>query len=65
MGLLERVPQNINERPPHYRGRDDLETLMASPNCGDWIKIRYLSLAIVTRKFKIYVIIPDNLKEIV
>ena len=41
MGLLERVPQHINERPPFYKGRDDLETLMASPNCGDWIKLRY------------------------
>ncbi len=40
VGLLERVPQKINQRPPYYRGRDDLETLMASNNCQDWIKIR-------------------------
>ena len=40
VGLLERVPQRINERPPHYHGRDDLETLMASHYCNDWVKIR-------------------------
>lgn len=40
VGLLERLPQKINERPSPYFGRDDLETLMASPNCADWVKIR-------------------------
>lgn len=40
VGVLEYPPQKINERPPVYRGRDDLETLMASGNCADWIKIR-------------------------
>lgn len=39
-GLLEYLPQRINERPPPFRGRDELETLMASPNVSDWIKIR-------------------------
>ena len=42
VGVLEHLPQKINERPPHYKGRDDLETLMASSNCADWIKIRYV-----------------------
>ena len=40
VGLLECVPQKINERPQPYYGRDDMETLMASNNCQDWIKIR-------------------------
>ena len=40
VGLLDRVPQKINERPPYYQGRNDLETLMASPSCADWVKIR-------------------------
>ncbi|XP_075725826.1 dihydrouridine synthase 3 isoform X10 [Rhipicephalus microplus] len=40
VGLLEVLPQKINERPPPYRGRDDLETLFASPSCADWLKIR-------------------------
>lgn len=44
VGLLERPPQKINERPPAYFGRDDLETLMASGNCADWIKISEMLL---------------------
>lgn len=40
VGLLERLPQRINERPPYYQGRNELETLMSSRNCNDWIKIR-------------------------
>jgi len=39
VGILERPPQRINERPPFYRGRDDMETLMASSNCADWVKL--------------------------
>lgn len=39
LGLLERLPPSINERPPAYHGRNNLETLMASPNYKDWIKI--------------------------
>ena len=41
VGVLERVPQQINHRPPYYVGRNDLETLMSSNNCADWIKIRW------------------------
>jgi len=40
VGLLERVPQRMNERTPEIIGRNDLETLMASPIVDDWIKIR-------------------------
>ena len=40
VGLLERLPQRINERPPPYFGRNDLETLLSSGNCADWVKIR-------------------------
>lgn len=40
IGLLEHLPPNLNDRPPKYRGRDDLETLLASDNYKDWIKIR-------------------------
>ena len=42
IGLLESVPQKINKRPPYFFGRNDLETLLASPNSSDWIKIRCL-----------------------
>eukprot|EP01080_Neovahlkampfia_damariscottae_P004969 gene4969-8563_t len=42
VGLLEVLPQKINERPPPFFGRNDLETLMASPRVEDWIKITEL-----------------------
>lgn len=42
VGLLDTVPQRINLRPPFFFGRNELETLMASPSCSDWIKIRYI-----------------------
>lgn len=41
IGLLEHLPPNIQDRPPAFRGRNELETLMASDNYKDWIKIRY------------------------
>lgn len=40
VGLLEHLPPKINDRPPAYRGRDDMETLLASNNYKDWVKIR-------------------------
>ncbi|KAI8334759.1 hypothetical protein BC941DRAFT_495544 [Chlamydoabsidia padenii] len=39
IGLLEVYPQKINERAPPYMGRDELETLMASPKADDWVKL--------------------------
>ncbi|KAM9215396.1 tRNA-dihydrouridine(47) synthase [NAD(P)(+)]-like [Leptosomus discolor] len=51
VGLLEHLPQKINERPPYYVGRDYLETLMASQNVDDWIKISELLLGPVPASF--------------
>ncbi|XP_068621482.1 tRNA-dihydrouridine(47) synthase [NAD(P)(+)]-like [Battus philenor] len=51
VGILERPPQKINERPPTYFGRDDLETLMASSNCADWVKISEMLLGPVPDGF--------------
>uniref|UniRef100_A0A8C9VZ64 tRNA-dihydrouridine(47) synthase [NAD(P)(+)] n=1 Tax=Scleropages formosus TaxID=113540 RepID=A0A8C9VZ64_SCLFO len=51
VGLLEHVPQKINERPPYYMGRDYLETLMASQHVGDWIKISEMLLGPVPQNF--------------
>lgn len=51
VGLLEQPPQRINDRPPYYRGRDDLETIMASPSCTDWIKISEMLLGPVPQNF--------------
>lgn len=43
LGILERVPHKMNERPPKFRGRNDLETLMASGNVKDWIVLTQLA----------------------
>ncbi|XP_059205932.1 tRNA-dihydrouridine(47) synthase [NAD(P)(+)]-like [Centropristis striata] len=51
VGLLERVPQKINERPPYYMGRNYLETLMASQNVGDWVRISEMLLGPVPKNF--------------
>ncbi|AEY97060.1 FAER070Cp [Eremothecium gossypii FDAG1] len=39
MGICERYPVLLNERPPNWRGRDDLETLLGSTDAADWIKL--------------------------
>ncbi|XP_063987918.1 tRNA-dihydrouridine(47) synthase [NAD(P)(+)]-like [Diachasmimorpha longicaudata] len=51
VGILESPPQKINERPPFYKGRDEMETLMASSNCADWIKISEMYLGKVPDGF--------------
>ena len=40
VGLLEYLPPKFGDRPPAFRGRNDLETLLSSANYKDWIKIR-------------------------
>lgn len=45
VGILDHLPPSLQDRPPAYRGRDDLETLLASDNYLDWIKIRYVVLS--------------------
>lgn len=39
IGILEKLPQKLNQRPPQWRGRNDLETLLGSSDYKDWIKI--------------------------
>lgn len=49
-GLLELsqkgsvISQKMNQRPPHYFGRCDLETLLASSNSRDWVRISEMLL---------------------
>ncbi|CAL4118967.1 unnamed protein product, partial [Meganyctiphanes norvegica] len=43
VGLLDQ-PQGINQRPPKYFGRNDLETKMASGNAKDWVEISSMIL---------------------
>ena len=42
VGILDHLPPSLQDRPPAYRGRNDLETMLASSNYLDWIKIRYV-----------------------
>ncbi|KAI0061146.1 zinc finger dihydrouridine synthase [Artomyces pyxidatus] len=44
LGLLEHIPARINDRAPLFRGRDDLETLLASGDSRDWVKISEMFL---------------------
>ncbi|CAO3693688.1 hypothetical protein G6F70_001856 [Rhizopus microsporus] len=52
VGILERPPQRMNERPPPFQGRNDLETLMASPLASDWVKLSELFLGPAPEDFK-------------
>lgn len=51
-GLLEVLPQRVNDRPPPFVGRDDLETLMASPAAEDWVAISEMLLGKVPPGFR-------------
>lgn len=60
VGILETMPPLINDRPPLFRGRDELgermrkfwsvtlmgvvETLLASKSVNDWVKISEMFL---------------------
>ncbi|KAF9011796.1 hypothetical protein BDQ17DRAFT_1387388 [Cyathus striatus] len=44
IGLLEQTPGRINDRAPAFRGRSDLETLLASGDSRDWVKISEMFL---------------------
>ncbi|KAJ3145516.1 tRNA-dihydrouridine synthase 3 [Geranomyces variabilis] len=52
VGLLEVLPQKMNERPPPFVCRDELETLMASPDAEDWVKITERILGKAPESFK-------------
>ncbi|KAG9063652.1 tRNA-dihydrouridine(47) synthase [NAD(P)(+)]-like protein [Linnemannia hyalina] len=52
VGLLEVLPQRINDRPPAFVGRNDLETLMASPDVSDWIKLSDMMLGPAPEAFR-------------
>ena len=43
LGLLERIPHQMNERPPRFICRNDLETMLASQDSRDWVKITELA----------------------
>lgn len=51
IGLLEHLPPSLQDRPPAYRGRSDLETLLASENYLDWIKLSEMFLGPAHKDF--------------
>lgn len=51
VGILAHLPPSLQDRPPAYRGRDDMETLLASENYLDWIKIRYVASVVDVSMF--------------
>ena len=51
VGVIERLPQKINDRPPLFQGRDDMETLLSSDNVKDWIKLTEMMLGPAGEKF--------------
>jgi len=50
-GILMYPPQRINERLPIYKGRNELETLLSSPDSNDWVKISEMFLGKVRDDF--------------
>ena len=53
VGLLERPDAvHLNDRPPRFVGRSDLETLLASPASEDWVKITEMLLGPVPPHFR-------------
>jgi tRNA-dihydrouridine synthase 3 len=44
--------QRMNDRPPYFMGRDELETLMGSTDSRDWVKLTELVLGTAPESFK-------------
>ncbi|RVD86609.1 uncharacterized protein DFL_004877 [Arthrobotrys flagrans] len=52
VGLLEVLPPRIQDRPPRFKGRNELETLLASDDYRDWVKISDMFLGKAGEDFK-------------
>ncbi|WPK23651.1 hypothetical protein PUMCH_000893 [Australozyma saopauloensis] len=52
VGILERLPPKLNERPPKWKGRNELETLLGSTDYKDWIKITEMFLGPASPNFQ-------------
>ncbi|KAL8703998.1 MAG: hypothetical protein Q9201_002830 [Fulgogasparrea decipioides] len=52
VGILEHLPPSLQDRPPAWRGRNDLETLLGSDNYKDWIKISEMFLGPAHKDFR-------------
>ncbi|KAL8947314.1 MAG: hypothetical protein Q9222_006391 [Ikaeria aurantiellina] len=52
VGILEHFPPRLQDRPPAWRGRNELETLLGSDNYKDWIKISEMFLGPAHKDFR-------------
>nr|POE59291.1 trna-dihydrouridine(47) synthase [nad(p)(+)] [Quercus suber] len=52
IGLLEYLPPKFGDRPPAFKGRSDLETLLSSSNYKDWIKLSEMFLGPAHKDFQ-------------
>lgn len=60
VGLLDHLdakPPMMNDRPPPFKGRNELETLFASRDAQDWVKISEMVLGPVPDG---YVFVPKH-----
>lgn len=46
------IRQRINQRPPNYFGRDDMETWLASSNSNDWLRLSTLFLGPLPENYR-------------
>ena len=51
VGLLEHLPPALDHRPPRFRGRCDMETLLADPSATAWARISEMFLGPVEPGF--------------
>jgi len=52
VGIMERLPPKLNERPPTWVGRNEMETFLASTDYKDWIKITEMFLGKASDDFQ-------------
>ncbi|KAG5417232.1 DUS3 [Candida metapsilosis] len=52
VGIMERLPPKLNERPPTWVGRDEMETFLASTDYKDWIKLTEMFLGKASDDFQ-------------
>ncbi|KAI9754377.1 MAG: tRNA-dihydrouridine synthase 3 [Lichina confinis] len=57
VGILEHLPPRLQDRPPRWRGRNELETLLGSTDYRDWMKISDMFLGPAHPNFRY---VPKN-----
>ncbi|KAK0356081.1 tRNA-dihydrouridine synthase 3 [Friedmanniomyces endolithicus] len=52
IGILDELPPKFGDRPPAFKGRSELETLLSSGDYRDWIKISEMFLGPAHKDFQ-------------